>query len=76
MTNLKAPVITPGQPITDEQRRQMAEYNAQESSAANKMAADHKARDMTAEPLIETLAKSIGEKLNPDHLQPPGVIPE
>lgn len=59
-----APQVVPGQPMSEEQKRNMATFNAQETEAAHKMAADRRAQDaMNEPPLVQALSESIKDKL-------------
>jgi hypothetical protein len=55
--------VRPGETMTEEQRKAMADSNAIISAEAHKMAAQRRAQDMVEPPLIDSLAGSILGKL-------------
>lgn len=59
--------IKPGQPMTEEQRLALGKDNAKASEEAQRLAAEHKARDMEAggneKPVQQSVADSVRQKL-------------
>lgn len=57
--------VRPGQPITD--KVALAKSNAEETATAQRLAAEHRARDLAAsgheKPLLQSLGDSIKDKL-------------
>lgn len=59
----EAPNVVPGQVMTEEQKKQMADFNAQATEEAHKMAADKRAQDENQRPVVLDVAESIKDKL-------------
>lgn len=55
--------IKPGVPLTDEQKKKLADENAKASTEAHNLAAEHRSRDERGAPLIQTIADSVKNKL-------------
>jgi len=58
--------IVPGKPLTEEQKKKLAEENAAVSTEAHKLAAMHHAEDLKTgkgEPVIGAIASALKEKL-------------
>lgn len=71
----EAPKVVLGQPMDDEQKRQMAKFNAEESAKAHELAAQHKARDLEAgghgAPTVVAVADMLKKKLENNEILPP-----
>ena len=71
---MNAPDIKPGVPVTPEQKRQLAEYNARESSEAHRLASERQAQDRIegkAEPAVKSIADMLKDKLLKGEIHPP-----
>jgi hypothetical protein len=65
--------IKPGVPMTDEQRKALAEENAKQTSEAQDLAAKHRARDIEegrGEPPVNSIASLIKSKLEKEEFEP------
>ena len=71
MTNLLNE-IKPGTPVTEEQKKKLAKENADSTTEAHRLAAEHRARDIEegkGEPAVQTVASLIKKKLENDDFQ-------
>jgi len=55
--------VVPGQPMSEEQRKAMAKANEESSAEAQRMAAEHIAREGHEAPVASVVAGSVLEKL-------------
>lgn len=65
--------IKPGVPVTDEQKKALAKSNAESTAEAQRLAAEHRARDVEegkGEPAVATVANIIKGKLEREEFQP------
>lgn len=66
--------IRPGTPVSDEQKRRLAESNEKETSEAQRLAAEHTARDVAegrGTPVVATIADALKRKLENGDILPP-----
>ena len=66
--------LTPGSPLSEEQRKALAESNAKESAEANRMAAEQMERDRAEGreiPIVAAVADSLKAKLQKGDIRPP-----
>lgn len=64
--------VKPGTPLTEEQKKKLAEENARISAEANKQASDQLARDRAegkGEPVVKNVAESLQNKLQNEEFQ-------
>ena len=65
--------LKPGVPLTDEQKKKLAEENAKISAEAQAQAAEHRAQDVISghgEPVVGAVANLIKDKLLNEEFQP------
>ena len=66
--------LTPGSPLSEEQRKALGESNAKESAEANRMAAEQLERDRAEGkevPIVAAIADSLKAKLQQGDIHPP-----
>jgi hypothetical protein len=71
---MNEPKLQPGVQVTPEQKRQLAEFNAKESADAQRLAADHIARDRAegkGDPAVKSVADMLKDKLLKGDIRPP-----
>lgn len=64
--------VKPGVPLTEEQKKKLAEENARLSAEANKQASDQLARDRAegkGEPVVKNVAEALKDKLENGEFQ-------
>ncbi len=64
--------VKPGTPLTEEQKKKLAEENARISAEANKQASDQLARDRAegkGEPVVKNVAEALKDKLEHEAFQ-------
>ena len=65
--------LTPGVPMDEEQRKALADANLKESAEAQRLAAEHRARDIAegkGEPAVTAVAGILKKKLEKEEFQP------
>ena len=72
--------VVPGVPLTEEQKKKLAEENIAETARAQELAAEQRAKDQAegrAEPAVKVVADALKDKLvNEEFEQKSGALPE
>lgn len=66
--------LTPGQPLTPEQREKLAKSNIEATTEAQRLAAEHIERDRQegkGEPAVKAVADMLKDKLLKEDIHPP-----
>ncbi len=67
--------LTPGVPLTPEQKEKLAKENITETAEAQRLAAEHRSRDLAegkGEPTIKVVADALKEKLEKEEFESKG----
>ena len=67
--------VTPGVPLTPEQKEKLAKENIAETTEAQRLAAEHRARDLVegkGEPVVNAVAEALKEKLTNEEFEKKG----
>lgn len=70
--------IIPGIPVTEEQKKKLAEENVAETNEAQRLAAEHRARDIAegkGEPAVKIVADALKDKLEKEEFSANPVPP-
>ncbi len=70
----EAPNLTPGEPVSPEQKAALAKFNQEQSIEAERLAAEHQERDRMegkGAPTVAAVADSLKKKLELGQIMPP-----